>query len=283
MKRVFYIAVLGSAIVAIGVSALVYFAGLKAEYRKSVTELLGQNPPSREILKESDIRNLPAPVKKYLIYTGSLNREILSSVHLTLETQVRNESSGAWLSSHSEQYDFFQTPARFNYMSTFMNSLPVSVLHSLSGTSASVRVKIFSLITVVEAAGPELNTTERVALLRDLCYFAPSALVRDAKWEALGPVSAKVIYTSGGIRASGNLYFNSEGQLVNFVSEDRFYLMPDRTLKRQRWSSPMKEYREFSGRRTATSGESIWNLKEGDFSYEKFDIKSIDYNAAEFK
>ena len=74
------------------------------------------------------------------------------------------------------------------------------------------------------------------------------------------------------------MHFNEKGELINFVSDDRSALQDDGTIKLARWSTPVGNYKEIDGRRIPTYGETIWNYPEGDFTYGKFKLKSIQYN-----
>jgi hypothetical protein len=74
------------------------------------------------------------------------------------------------------------------------------------------------------------------------------------------------------------LQFNEQGELINFISEDRYYLTPENTLRREKWSTPISDYTEINGKRIATRGEAIWHLKEGAYAYGKFKLVKIDYN-----
>jgi hypothetical protein len=99
----------------------------------------------------------------------------------------------------------------------------------------------------VDASGPELDRAETVTLLNDMCLLAPSSLI-DATihWESVDSVSVRARYTVGTNTISAMLLFNDEGELVNFVSEDRLVASPDgRQFMRQRWSTPGKPLPEF--------------------------------------
>jgi hypothetical protein len=79
---------------------------------------------------------------------------------------------------------------------------------------------------------------------------------------------------------SAVLYFNEAGELVNFVSDDRYALQEDGTLKQVRWSTPVSDYKEVEGRKVPTQGKTIWNYPEGDFTYGVFKLRNLRYNLA---
>ena len=65
------------------------------------------------------------------------------------------------------------------------------------------------------------------------------------------------------------------GQLVNFISDDR-YVMGD--MRQYLFSTPVKDYKLINGINVPTYGEAIWHYPDGEFIYGKFYLKSIEYN-----
>jgi hypothetical protein len=74
------------------------------------------------------------------------------------------------------------------------------------------------------------------------------------------------------------LSFNEAGELRNFHSNDRYLSADGKTYTQYRWSTPMRDYREFGGRRIATRGEASWRLPAGEFVYVRVEILNIEYN-----
>jgi len=153
------------------------------------------------------------------------------------------------------------------------------VLHDYEGTRASMTVRVASLFDVVDVHGAALACTETVTLLNDLCFFAPSWLADPRlAWQPVDGQHADVTFTQGPHRVSARLEFNAAGELVNFISDDRGALQKDGSLRLLRWSTPMREYREFDGRRVATQGEAVFHYPEGDFVYGRFVLKQIRFD-----
>jgi hypothetical protein len=144
-------------------------------------------------------------------------------------------------------------------------------------------VRVASLFNAVDMSGPALTTAETVTLLNDMCVFAPGSLSQKSlSWEEIDSLSARVTMENGPYRVSAVLQFNGKGELINFVSEDRAALQDDGTLRRARWSTPVRDYKECDGRKVPTYGETIWNYPEGDFIYGTFTLKDIKYNVQGF-
>jgi hypothetical protein len=83
-------------------------------------------------------------------------------------------------------------------MDARMKGLPVDVLHAFDDNGATMRVRLLSVRTMVDAKGAELTRAETVTLFNDLCVCAPGALVfADVTWEPIDAHRATGRWTSG--------------------------------------------------------------------------------------
>jgi hypothetical protein len=128
-------------------------------------------------------------------------------------------------------------------------------------------------------AGKEMDIAETVTWLNDLCLFAPAGLIeKRIQWEAIDSLSSKATFINKDISISALLYFNNQGELINFVSDNRYRIASDEDRKVVRFSTPVKNYVEHNGRKYPSYGEAIWNLPEGDLTYGQFNTKEVEYN-----
>ena len=260
---------------------------LKRAYKREV--LRGLNRTLRipgEILTEDDIRHLPEPVQKYIKYVGALGKEKVYSVRAVCEGQVRMDPNGDWVDMHSEQYNFFDEElTRMFYMSATMKGIPGLGLHSYTEETANMHIKLLGLITVLNTSGPEMRIGDTTTLFNDICFFAPAALIdRRISWEPVDATTVKGTLNTGTCKVSATLYFNDTGELVDFVSDDRYYIPLDGSCIKAVWSTPIKGYKEVNGMKVPAYGEAVWKLPEGDYCYGKFsNIKEIEYNSNSFK
>ena len=248
-------------------------------YKAAVREGLVRNTEA-PLVSEADLCGLPAPVQQYLRITGSVGKPRIQNFKAVFTGDFRNGLNGPWMVFRSEQYNFIDQPTRLFLMKATMYGLPVEGLHMFRGDSATMQIKLASLLQVVNAKGPEMNQGETVTLFNDMCLMAPATLIdkEKIKWEADGPLSARATFTHLGNTISARLSFNQAGELTDFVSNDRFFSPDGRTFKNYPWSTPVRSYRVFGGRKIASYGEIVWHTLQGEFTYGKFNLAEVEYN-----
>jgi hypothetical protein len=236
-----------------------------------------------DIVTEHDIKHLPDPVQKYLEFAGSIGKEKIQSVKLEFTGDFKTAPNRKYMKFTSVQYNFFKNPMRFFYMKMPMMGLPLDGLHIYKNEQASMKISIATLFTIVDAKGKKMDQGETVTVFNDLCLMAPSALIdADIQWQTIDPLTVKAVYTNGKNTIAATLYFNETGELINFISNDRFMSSDGKEYLSYPWSTPVKNYKDFKGRKVPAYGETIWHMPESDFIYGKFNLKSVEYNCKSF-
>lgn len=261
-------------------AAIVGFADWKfyRSYRLHVHEALSKAVPAREdLITEADLKLLPELVQNYLRYAGVVNTPKLKNIKIEFDGEMRGRGKD-WFRFHSEQYNTFDIPNRFFFMRARMKGFDVPGYHPYKDGVAQMTVKLLSIFPVVHREGDEMNKAETVTVLNDMCIMAPASLIDPRiQWQERDSQSVTAIFTNKGITVTAQLFFNEKGQLINFVSDDR-YDVSATTPQRLRFSTPMSNYKNFHGINVPTYGEAIWHYPEGDFVYGKFYLKDIQYN-----
>ena len=229
---------------------------------------------------EADLSHLPGPVQKYLRITGTVGKPRVHNFRAVFTGEFRNGFKNPWMVFRSEQFNFIDQPTRLFLMKAAMYGLPVEGFHLFRDNSATMQIKLASLLQVVDAKGPEMNQGETVTLFNDLCLLAPAALIdkQRIQWETMGPLAARAKFTHMGITITALLSFNEFGELTDFISDDRYYSTGGESFKSYPWSTPVRNYKEFSGRKVVGYGEAVWHTPTGQFIYGKFNLTAIEYN-----
>ena len=160
--------------------------------------------------------------------------------------------------------EFRGAASRLFLMRTRMFGVPVEAFHRLIDGHATMQVKVASLVQIVDARGDEMDRAETVTLFNDMCILAPGTLIEpDITWEQVDASVARAHFTHHGHTITATLFFDPDGRLVNFESDDRARSSPDGTFTKLRFSTPLRDYRDFGPLRLAGHGEARWRLPGG--------------------
>ena len=257
-----------------------YLKSFKANVKKRLKTI--SDP---QILTLEDIQQLPEPIQKYLIYVGAVGKPKIQNVRAVWSGNMKRTLKSGWMKINPQQYNFFEEPARIFYIKSKVMGIPFDGLHLYAGAEATMQIKVASMFQVVDAFGEKMSHGETVTVLNDMCFLAPATLIsKNIQWETIDSQTVKAQFTNDNITVSAILKFNAQGELIDFISEDRFYCEDGKTYLSYKWSTPIKDYIEIEGRKVPSCGEAIWHIPyEGEFCYAKFDLKEIEYNCTEFR
>lgn len=253
---------------------------LRAAYDHDVRTALAYHEHSTEIVREADLAHLPALVQRYLRVAGVVGQPRVTSVRARMHGRLRSGPDARWIPLSFEQVNVFAPPARLFYMSGTMMMIPVQGYHRYVGAAATMHVKAAALVPVAEAAGVEMTQSETVTLFNDMCVLAPATLIDPAiVWEDVRERSVRAVYANAGHTIRAELFFNDAGELADFASDDRYQLGPDgRSVKRVRWSTPIRAYRSFGAAHLGSGGAAVWHEPSLEYAYIELTIDDIQYN-----
>ena len=258
---------------------------MKKTFKKAVLEALKRTKNIKnEILTEADMRHLPAVVKKYLHYSGSIGKEKVLNFRAEFTGGIRSASTEEFMPLKSVQYNFMDQPTRLFYIVAKKKGIPAKGIHLYRDRKAIMLIKILGLFTVVNARGKEMDQGETVTLFNDMCFMAPASLIdQNIVWKEIDNLTVDAKFTNGNITVNATLYFNEEGELINFLSNDRFETSDGKTYINTPWLTPVTGYTEINGFRLPAGAKLIYKRTDEDFCYGEFNLKTIEYNCREFK
>jgi len=254
--------------------------GLRAEYREAVADRVAAGMDAVAdpggapgVLDEEALAPLPPPVARYLRLVGVVGRRRPTRLRATWEGRIRGGPDDPWMGFTAEQHNFLDEPARFFFMDAVRGGLPADVYHAYRGGQATMRVRLLSLVPMVDARGPEMDRAETVTVFNDLALLAPGGLSDPAiAWEAVDDTTARARYTVAGETVTATLHFAPSGELVDFVSDDRL-AATDSGFVAMRWSTPVEGYRDFGELRAFSRGVGMWHPGGGVEPYAYFEAE----------
>ena len=232
------------------------------------------------LVTEADLTSLPEPARRYLRVTHAVGQPRVRSYRIRFTGRIRSAPDAAWMPFEAEQQSFADEPTRLFLMRARIYGLPLEAFHRLIDGHATMQVKVAGFVPMVDARGDEMDRAETVTLFNDMCILAPGTLVDPAIiWEPVDASTARARFTHRGHTITATLLFDAGGRLVNFESDDRARSTPDGAMTKARFSTPLRDYRDFGPLHLAGYGEARWRLPGGEFTYGEFTMLDVVANA----
>jgi hypothetical protein len=254
-----------------------------AQWETRATQALSDADPAQRVLTGTELEVLPRPLATYIRRSGAVGQPRVTTLYADFHGRIRSGPDAEWMSFTAKQVSTFGPgPQRMFIMDATRSGLPVTVFHSYAAGTATMRAKVLSLVPVVDASGPEMDRGETVTVFNDLVVLAPGAIVdAPVRWTAIDAHHVHGVFTNGAQTVSAELTFDDDGDLIDFVSEDRLRASADgKSFAQQRWSTPVSSHRDGHGHRVLSSGEGRWHAPEpeGQFTYVELHLDAIAYN-----
>ena len=226
--------------------------------------------------------DLPEPVRRYVRFAVGQDAPKIRTAQLRHGGLFRTSPKGRWLSIKGQEFLTISEPGFiWNATIPLLPFIWIEARDRLMDGRGNMLVKFCSLFTLVNASGKELDQGALLRWLAEAVWFPIGYLGDRIAWHPIDSRTAQATLTHNGLSVIANLEVDEEGRLVAIhgrrhrVENGRSELTP--------WRGMCSNYRQFGGMRIPTSVEVVWELSEGDFSYAKFEVSSIEYGSRDFR
>jgi hypothetical protein len=236
-----------------------------------------------EIVSESDLAPLPEPVQRYLRYAQVLGKPKVRCAKVRQSGLMRTSLTQPWMPVEAVQYTTLAGPlSRTWYARIKVGPLPLLTgFDRYDNGTGQMLIRLLSMFPVVDARGPELDMSALIIFINDMVMW-PTAFLSDyIHWEPLDKNAARMQVSLHGKHFSAELRFNDTGEMVDFITEDRYRSVGKANLL-TRWSTPFRRYREVNNLRIPSEGDAVWHLPEGDFPYIQVAIGEVQYDTFDY-
>jgi hypothetical protein len=231
-----------------------------------------------KIITDTDVKDLPAPVYKWIQNTGMLGKPAIRSAYIKQNALMKMKpEQNEWKSAKAEQYTVMDTPAFIWTVNMKMAPLiTVKGRDKFVDGKGEMLIKINSLINVVNEKGGRMDEGTLQRYLGELVWFPSLALSPYIAWEAIDDYSAIAYMNYKGTTGSGTFYFNEKGDFIKFVALR--FKGNKKDAKRYPWVLTVDNYAVFEGIKVPSNMKATWQLDEGDWTWLDLEITSIKYN-----
>ena len=225
------------------------------------------------------ISELPNCVQNWLINSGVLKKEIIKTVSLRQELQLKlKPGQKEWYHAEANQFFTIEPPA-FNWslklrMNSFISLAGRDIFENGKG---AMSIKLFYIIPLVNVKdNSKINQATLQRYLAEVVWFPSAALSPFINWEQIDNTTAKATMSYEGTIGSGTFYFKKNGDFEKF--EAIRYKDIAENSKPLLWTVTAVETEERNGIRIPTSLKADWKLEGGHWTWLNVKIKSIKYN-----
>lgn len=224
------------------------------------------------------VKHLPAPVQRYMNYTGVVGKPWIDTVRVKYNGEFRLGADKPWMPISANQV-YTTNPPGFRWKARFkMFGLPLLMgQDTYKDGQGHMFGKLAGLFTVFDARGEELLQGTMLRYLQEMMWFPIAYLDQKyVSWQAVDDHTADVTFSDSGRSVTGRMFFDDEGRILTFIAQRYYEDQGNYSLKT--WATPIVEYGTYAGLNLPISGWGVWQPPEGDLPYIKIRIAKIVYN-----
>lgn len=220
---------------------------------------------------------LPAPVRRYMQWTGVAGRPWIRTAHIRQSGRFRRSAEQSWMPVTAAQV-FTTDPPGMVWKAGFrIMGLPLMRANdSYRDGQGRMLGKVAGVYTLFDDRSEKLTLGAMVRYLSELIWLPIAYLSDYITWTAVDETSADVAFTDHGRTVSGRMTFDNEGRPLLFETmrykgeNDRFELLP--------WQTRNLEFDHRDGLMIPVRSTATWLMPGGDLTYGDFTIDEVAYN-----
>lgn len=230
----------------------------------------------QKVITEADIATLPPIVARWLSSSGVVGKPVANTICLKQSGRLRTSPHGSWTDVTATQY-FNTSDPSFIWIARIHNPyIHISGRDDFYHGHGRMLISIGSMVTVANATGPETDQGTMLRYLAEIQWFPSAALDSHITWQQIDEQSARATLSYPGSNVTGIFSFDQAGNIRSFAA-DR-YMEHNGAYTLEKWYVPVTSCTTFNGIRIPSAGQTIWRLKDGDFSWFDWKIDSITFN-----
>ena len=244
------------------------------QFNNQVKELFAQSKNvSNKKFNHLQLPQLPEPVQRYFKHVLKDGQPYINYVRLKHDGKFKSDLKKEWVEIKGEQNFTTEKPG---YIWKGKTAMFVARDMYIAGKGRLIAT-ILSLINMVDLQGEQYDQGELLRWLAESVWLPTNLLPsKNLQWAAVDNETATLSFEYNGLSLFYIVNFNSLGEIAQM--ETQRYMDETRL---ETWVCKMSSYEEISGMLIPTRAEALWRLEEGDFSYAKFNVRTIEYNKPE--
>ncbi|MCA9647060.1 MAG: glycosyltransferase [Polyangiaceae bacterium] len=228
-------------------------------------------------ITEGELEPLPAPVRRWLVRSGVVDKARPKSVRLRQRGQLRTAPNAPYMTAQADQYFRLQDPAFiWRVEAKLLGLVPFTGRDRYANGHGSMQIELASRISVVDANDDKIAQGALQRFLAEMVWYPTVALEPYVEWTPLSDSAARATLAHAGLQVSADFSFDALGRVVSIAAERFLGGGEDATL--QPWRVDCTSWRSLDAVEVPTSGSVAWDLPSGRFIYYRWEIVDLEYD-----
>lgn len=241
--------------------------------------MLKRNYTHDAIILEEDLKDLPHPVKNWLIKSGMINKPYISNGKLTqnIEMKMQPEQTN-WILGNAIQYTTINIPSFIWSVNVNLNKIiKLKGRDRFENGKGEMLIKINSLFNVVNEKGTKIDEAALQRYLGEMVWFPSLALNPYINWTMIDDFTVNATMKYNNTTGSGTFSFNENGLITNFKALR--FKDNNANAKRLQWLVEIQEYKTFdNGIKVPSKINSTWCINNENWTWLKLEVTDLKYN-----
>lgn len=250
-------------------------------YINEVNAELNKNPITKtETLTEEHLARLPFQVQMFLKGNGFVGKPVPMNAKIEWSNvQFRMSPHKDWIPIKCKQFNTAMQPGRLAYLSASKFGLNIFVgRDKYQDGKGNMLIKALGLFPIQNAWGQEMDESGLVTTLSELILLPGYTVQPYIQWKTIDSTSVIATISNKHTSVSGIFFFNSEGEIIRFLTYDRNYRDLDGINKNYPWEVRVDFYIEKNGYKIPGQVRALWKTPQGEYEYFKGTVKNISFN-----
>lgn len=260
----------------LGILAVALYA-----YKKSVaanTQVESKKAANAMVTAERAIL-LPAPVRKWLEWSGAVGKEEIRSMYLEQSGKIKlKPEQKHWTPAEAVQYTTYEPPEF-----TWKVNMKMAPGNHITGKDvfrngrARMRIKFDGVVPLSKTEDSfKTNQSSLQRYLMELSYCPPSALSSYVVWQEVDGTTATAGMELNGVSGTADFHFDAQGELKSVTALR--YKDSGEGAALLLCTAKILSHKEVGGIKVPSKVEISWELPEGPFTWYAFEVGSVEFN-----
>lgn len=251
------------------------YSGLKSDFNKYLAKN-EENTKAHQKASKLTFNDLPQCMQNFYKYTGLAQKA--DSRHVNFDFKAAdfvNIEMKKTLKIDYSEHIFADVPARFAFIDSSLMGIPFQGLDSFIDGKGGMRGVIAKNYTLFNQRGEDMDKATLVTWLAEIIFMPAELLNGDIEIKELDKNSVSVSINYAKLNVSGVYKFRDNGELYEFVTDDRGLCYTDGRIEYKKWSALYEDYTKKGALLLPDRLRAVWHFDDNDLVY--FDGDSLEY------